>query len=646
MDEQSNVSSTPPVPPAPPRTNLNPPITTTPPMRNFEGMPPSGAVEVRQPSKLPRILLIVFLICLFLGGGAYAAYYYKVWPFTSASAEKMLALDLALDRLLEMTSASYEAEIALSAGPRQPGVSGLDTLFLSDERSNTDINKAFQQVGTGLQDQIFQSIPEGFNLSLMFSGRGDVQTTADSDVELVMAGEFSDSSMSLAVDFEYRKVDEKLYVRLNSFPTQVLALMPGNKIDLDAIIGEWIEVSEESIAAYSGATFDAAKSLASFSNYDSAQSIELSRQVFDIAQEEGVFTIDYNIEDSNLRGTEHYVYGVAINKDALLPHVLRVWPVYRKFIMESSSTSVDLSEAIPEGLISFFQSEQFDLIMDYFSANTEIRIGVDKESGYLDYYSFKLSIAPSVDSETSDIQLNLSFTGSYDDINVPVNIIAPDEVISIQDMMMAVSGMTDEEFKFTTQIENIRKIRSGLHSFKVTTGSYPSKLEDLLIPMDEAPIDTNPIYAGLVLSNMPFIGSIPIDVYLENSFEYLKTEKDYELRYRVDVPINSEIISVRELLKIYDGENTATSDNLSKEGNENLLADDDFDGLPNLVEDYFGSRNDAADSDNDGFNDGDEVRNGYSPVGAAKLDYKDHWFAIDPRPPYPLEIPATVEPIP
>ena len=51
-----------------------------------------------------------------------------------------------------------------------------------------------------------------------------------------------------------------------------------------------------------------------------------------------------------------------------------------------------------------------------------------------------------------------------------------------------------------------------------------------------------------------------------------------------------------------------------------IVLDTDGDGLPNDVERRFGTDPEAPDTDGDGFSDGEEVKNGYNPLGAGTLE--------------------------
>ncbi len=48
-------------------------------------------------------------------------------------------------------------------------------------------------------------------------------------------------------------------------------------------------------------------------------------------------------------------------------------------------------------------------------------------------------------------------------------------------------------------------------------------------------------------------------------------------------------------------------------------SDNDLDGLHNFIEDSYGTDKDKKDTDEDGYSDGDEVKNGYNPLGDGKL---------------------------
>lgn len=56
------------------------------------------------------------------------------------------------------------------------------------------------------------------------------------------------------------------------------------------------------------------------------------------------------------------------------------------------------------------------------------------------------------------------------------------------------------------------------------------------------------------------------------------------------------------------------------------VLDVDDDGLTAAEERFYGTNSEVADSDSDGFNDGDEVRAGYDPLGPGKLDSDSDGF--------------------
>jgi len=94
-----------------------------------------------------------------------------------------------------------------------------------------------------------------------------------------------------------------------------------------------------------------------------------------------------------------------------------------------------------------------------------------------------------------------------------------------------------------------------------------------------------------------------------------------------DSPFAMFGVSVTNIVSVVNGTNTATNSDLSLEAKNALEIDTDDDGLPDVVERYYGSDINALDSDEDGFNDGEEVEGGYDPAGPGKLQYNEVWRA-------------------
>lgn len=59
---------------------------------------------------------------------------------------------------------------------------------------------------------------------------------------------------------------------------------------------------------------------------------------------------------------------------------------------------------------------------------------------------------------------------------------------------------------------------------------------------------------------------------------------------------------------------------------ESAIMDDDIDGLTAAEESFYGTDPGVADTDGDGFNDGEEVRAGFDPLGPGKLDSDNDGF--------------------
>ena len=54
-----------------------------------------------------------------------------------------------------------------------------------------------------------------------------------------------------------------------------------------------------------------------------------------------------------------------------------------------------------------------------------------------------------------------------------------------------------------------------------------------------------------------------------------------------------------------------------------LPSDKDQDGLNDLAEQYYDTQIDNSDSDGDGYLDGEEVENGYNPLGEGRMEGKE-----------------------
>lgn len=65
--------------------------------------------------------------------------------------------------------------------------------------------------------------------------------------------------------------------------------------------------------------------------------------------------------------------------------------------------------------------------------------------------------------------------------------------------------------------------------------------------------------------------------------------------------------------------NTSSDTNVSRPTSVNSTTDSDNDGLTDVEEQLYGTKINQPDTDEDGYLDGDEVRNGFNPTGAGKI---------------------------
>jgi len=112
---------------------------------------------------------------------------------------------------------------------------------------------------------------------------------------------------------------------------------------------------------------------------------------------------------------------------------------------------------------------------------------------------------------------------------------------------------------------------------------------------------------------------------LKENVAYLAGETIASEDLKEQLGENANIIPLKEEVKfkIILGEEKLTldeEDNLIQTAPIILMIDSDMDGLPDDLEKRLGTDPNKADTDGDGYNDGEEVKNGNNPLGAGKLE--------------------------
>ncbi len=555
------------------------------------------------------VAIVAVLLLVIVGGMIIAAYRgYINLPLLFPRP----TLNDAFNNLNQIETARIGSRFSLKTTERQPDTKILS--FVSDDAENQmEKIESLNPLGAVPSD-----LYADFSLSM------DVTRNMDSPQgEITLSGSFETEGLSAEIAGRALLVDEDVYLRADTIPPIISTF-------LGPLKNNWIKASsadEESdqpdieVFKYKNELNGNGEADEFLSGrMDPLAEIEL---LLKRAVARGVMTSGKPERTSDPLGREAWLFRLAVDPDGLtliqndmydqreqlFPKVERFYILKDRWTTLVDNLSVD--------------AEQIGEILDAVRSD----LYVDRESYLPIAYVMSMSVAtepgelPPLDEKQIDVMSELTFQ----DINQPVKVEAPEEYLLWGQAIQAASGRTEEDQMMRDQAGIIGDLRYALDYYHEINGRHPSSLNALLGLEIMSPFAfENPDEFTRVVVN------IPNDLYTGKSFGYSLDEElgEYRLEYQMRVPQVSSFIDRYDFAQ---GTNTATSQEVSLEGIDNPAVDPgakrpadavpadkldtDEDGLSDLREVELGTDPNNPDSDGDGYLDGEEVSGGYNPLG-------------------------------
>ncbi len=513
-------------------------------------------------------------------------------------------------------------------------------------------------------DSYLEYAPSDFTLNLTVGGTSQKNQDKAADANFHLGGAATFGDFNVAADVEVRKKADVYYGEITKFPSLFL--------DLSAIKNTWVKVTPDDLINYGDLPYVA--TFVGDKQKKNSRALEQIQTIFKTMDEDKVLSVDFSLPDEMIGKDPEYVYAVTYDETKVVP-----WYEHLSKVMKDTYGD-DAMIKLDETSLKYMKSDSFQKYLAYIKNNTTMHIVVDKKSGFPIKIEYRFRVVPSDKvTKLKDKQFSLNLGLTLSNINTPIVVEEPKNAISFEDAQLALTGQTHEEYQFNKQRTNIETIQSSLAGYHEYTGVYPDTLDQLTTPrgqLQKAPpkpsssggvsIDFPASFSGFSdsgnseyetqLALQPFLKTVPKDIFTSAAYTYAKNAdgKDYTLRYSMTIPKKSKTASaasgggilgsyqsfgVNDAVSFVNGTNTASAKVLSTEAQAALKIDTDKDGLPDIVEAYYGSDPNKKDSDGDGYTDGDEVKKGYDPAGPGKLDYNDIWYSsYSSSPDYPSYI--------
>ncbi|MBU3918358.1 hypothetical protein KKC63_00395 [Patescibacteria group bacterium] len=479
------------------------------------------------------------------------------------------------------------------------------------------------------QGEYLSNIPGNLEASINTSGIFYREQDEMTDTSFSFGGEVEYEDMILRLSADFMRINDILYFRLNQIPG-ILLMFIGSEIS--SIKEEWIKITpQDMIDPYS--IFEVFEYFRKMDEEPETRVtvMEELEVFFKVAIEQGLFLGQDNAKIEKLDGKNVFHYELGLNADTL-PEF------YTALTAELEQKFGD--EAIlkfSENTLRYLEAPQTITVVNYFNKNGKFDLFIETKTGYPLKISYRFALVPqSKVKSLENKQLVFSTEINLKDINKKVKINAPKDFISYDEAVMSMSGMSEDEYYFEKQKDNISTIRGALNAFYSLTDTYPDNLSELEISRyslrdkDDSYIKT--------YQEEPLLKAIPTDVYTGIDYKYQKIQnQDYVLTYKMNLlkydkgtRLNSNIYGrtydtigrlYNHHLIIVQGDNTTNKTVISKEAKQAQYIDSDNDGVSDSLEDYIGTNKNNKDTDGDGERDGFELSKYSDPLGSGQLEY-------------------------
>ncbi len=262
---------------------------------------------------------------------------------------------------------------------------------------------------------------------------------------------------NLSIGLEVRTLGDVSYIRATNLPKLGF-------IDLSSIQNKWIKINAKDAAKQLGMSGELEKRE---EEKNKIQDVLLERmdKITKLFKQSGIIQSIDKLPDAVINGHKTYHYKIVVNKDAL-----------RGFLSET------LKIVYPERKISKEELVSFNSFFENLRIN-DIELWIGKEDKLL----YKVSANFDGRSSKNASNANLSLEIKFKDYNKEVDIKAPTDAKSIQDILKGssflgkVEGLNPAQEKALTAKRDaeIKQIRFALKVYRDQYGHYPSSLSQL-----------------------------------------------------------------------------------------------------------------------------------------------------------------------
>lgn len=464
--------------------------------------------------------------------------------------------------------------------------------------------------------------PADLNVAASLLGTGSA-TGGTGDARVAVDVKLSTASTQAALLGEARKVGNDFFVDIQKAP---------DFLGFGAVTNHWVKITPNDIVPGTGRLgVDPLAFEHVFENQQKIISNELSTFLA-IADKHHALRIVGSPVHETIEGLDLFTYRLELNPDTIPTFYEELATTFAKQFGDQSPIAFSAQVA------SYLKSDDWKKVLAYFNQNTQFSISVDA-NGTPRLITYAVRIVPAASATAlANKQFRLAFAMRLDDINVPVTVAVPSPLITYEDAVVLESGLSRVDYEYSRQRSTIIALRDLILLYKTYTGRYPASLDELrstpraISEKFGVPL---PSVSSLSATHLdePLALSIPLDLYTKEPFTYSSSGSDYTLGYTMVIPPHGSAVAdtyfhrpsngnqfeKRFVVDFVSGINTADSKTLSREAGFESKKDTDKDGIPDVLEAYFGTDSTKKDSDGDKKSDFDEALSNEVPAATAHI---------------------------
>lgn len=487
------------------------------------------------------------------------------------------------------------------------------------------------------------SMPAGdANLDFKMEGNVDNSNKEELKTAILTSVNLEASIFKINAELEMKNIGKKMYYKVNKIPDLPIA---ANMLDIKSYLNQWYEIDSEEIDKLGSDL--GIKRAGELNAEEKNKEIEKIKEQFKgLGKKYKIFVPQERLRDEKINGENSYHYKVIADKNSLKEMLKEIFNILRETeeFKKNKFVKGDMEKEINEGIDKFINA----------LTTLEGEVWIGKKTFYLHKYTFNINLEW---PDKPDLVIKFNIDAELSNINENLEIKKPDDAKSFYEVFKNSVEAKRKKSIDPQRVSDIKQLQIALELYYNDYNKYPSSLEDLtktgeknisrymsVLPKDPVtneiyeyvyhhPIgikeretyelkffldnDTGEIKAGLNIAHPSGIISMA-EKFNPDSVKSCQEDKDCIGSCNQEDCFNHELINDCGFnIPLCVCQNNVCQ---KKEGENEENKDTDQDGLTDLDENLIWKTNpNKADTDGDGYKDGEEVKNGYNPNGAGKL---------------------------